>query len=155
MKRLFILLLALCLTHIHSLAQRQTLDLEEAYRLLEERYPALKNSMVLQQLYDQKVESINKGRLPDLYVKGDSKLQSENLTIEGEPGSPVPFEFELPLWSAKGYVEIQYNILNGKTNDVREAIEAYDLRTDLQEIEVDRYDLQAIINHRELRGYNE
>ncbi len=129
-----------------AIAQRSSLDLNEAYALLEEQYPALKNTEILEQLYERKLETIDKGRLPEFYLKGDSRLQSENLTIEGEPGAPVPFEFSLPLWSAKGYVEIQYNVLNGKVNDTRQSIESFDLQKDLQAVEVDRYALQARVN---------
>ncbi len=67
-----------------AIAQRSSLDLNEAYALLEEQYPALKNTEILEQLYERKLETIDKGRLPEFYLKGDSRLQSENLTIEGE-----------------------------------------------------------------------
>lgn len=146
MTKLGIWLMLLICTSGLAIAQKTTLSLDEAYTLLEEQYPALKSSDVLEELYQRKLENIDKGRLPDIYIKGDSRLQSENLTITGEPGAPVPFEFALPLWTARGYVEVQYNLLNGKANNTRQTIEAFDLRKDLQEIEVDRYGLQGNIN---------
>lgn len=125
---------------------KSTLSLSEAYTLIEQEYPNLKNSDVLNQMYQKELEDLEKGRLPELFVKADSKFQSENLKIIPEPGAPAALAFELPLFSIKALVEAKYDILDGGLNDAQQALKAVQLKADMQNVEVQRYSLHEHIN---------
>lgn len=126
---------------------KSTLSLSVAYTLIEQEYPSLKNSDVLNQMYQKELEDLEKGRLPELFVKADSKFQSENLKIIPEPGAPAALAFELPLFSIKALVEAKYDILDGGLNDAQQALKAVQLKADMQNVEVQRYSLHEHINH--------
>ena len=98
-------------------------------------------------MYQKEMEDLEKGRLPELYVKADSKFQSENLKIIPEPGAPSAVAFELPLFSIKALVEAKYDILDGGLNEAQQALKAVQLKADMQNVEVQRYSLHEHINH--------
>jgi outer membrane protein TolC len=138
--------LVVCITSSLYSQAKSTLSLAEAYSLIEQEYPNLKNSDVLDQMYQRELDGLEKGRLPELFLKADSRVQSENLKIVTEPGSPVPFEFELPLFSAKAMVEAKYDILDGGFNEAQKTLKTVQLLADMQNIEVQRYSLHEHIN---------
>ncbi len=122
------------------------LSLSTAYRLLESRYPALHNSGVLERVHQKELDQLDKSRLPELYLKADGRLQSQNAKLEVPDGVMLPFEIDLPLYSARTYVEAQYNILDGGLREARKNQKAEQLKADLQKIEVDRYALRQSLN---------
>ena len=87
-------ILGMCL-FLTSLVSGQTLtsmSLEEAYVLLENNYPVLQNDRILTQIYQKELEQLDKATLPALYLKGDTRLQSEAMKLEPEEGMMAPFE---------------------------------------------------------------
>jgi|GEM_PF-679522 len=146
-KFMIVIILVFLSTSITYGQPKTALSLDEAYGLIEQAYPDLKNSEVLNQMYQRELERLDKGRLPELFVKADSKLQSENLKIVSEPGAPSPLTFELPLFSVKALVEAKYDILDGGINDAQQALKAVQLKADMQNVEVQRFSLHEHINH--------
>lgn len=122
------------------------LSLAEAYTLIEQAYPNLKNSELLTRAFDRELEALDKGRLPELYVKADSKFQSENIKLVSEPGAPSLLDFELPLFSAKALVEAKYDIVDGGYRNAQQVLKTVQLKADMQDIEVQRSSLHENIN---------
>ena len=79
----------------------KSLSLDKAYELLENRYPSLKDSRVLKEIHEKEQSKLNRNRLPEIYLKAEAKGQSETPSIDLAPGTALPFEIDLPLYSAK------------------------------------------------------
>jgi outer membrane protein TolC len=129
-----------------SQAPLTTLSLHEAYTLLEERYPALKDTDVLTALHQKEQEKLDKVRLPGIYLKADGRLQSESPSLNLPDGVSLPFEIDLPLYAVKTFIEAQYNIIDGGMNEVQKNLKEIQLKSDLQEVEVNKYALRKRIN---------
>lgn len=144
------LILFLLVFHLPYLAygQRpvQTLSLEEAYRLLEERYPALKDEGLITAIHQEDIKKLEQNRLPELYLRGEARLQSENVSIDLPEGSTLPLDVDLPLYSARTYVEAQYTLIDGQLNEVQKGLKDLALEVDLQKMNVNRFALRERIN---------
>lgn len=124
----------------------ENLSLNKAYQLLENRYPSLKDGQVLNTIHQKEQNKLDKNRLPDVYLRADGRLQSESASIDLPPGTELPFEIDLPLYSVKAYLEAQYNILDGGMTKAQKNLKAAQLEADLQDIEVNRYGLRERVN---------
>ncbi len=122
------------------------LSLEEAYQILEARYPALQNGVLLNEIYQKELEQLDKSRLPSVALKADGRLQSESTSLGAEAGSQLPFQIELPLYSAKSYLELNYHVLDGGQTAARRKLTDAQLQIDQQQQEVDRYSLRNRID---------
>ncbi|MEM6376640.1 MAG: TolC family protein [Bacteroidota bacterium] len=124
----------------------RTLSLQEAYQLLEKRYPALKDAGLITAIHQEDIKKIEQNRLPELYLKGQAQLQSENVSIDLPEGSTLPLDVDLPLYSARTFVEAQYAILDGQKNEVQKDLKDLEKAVELQRIEVNRFALRERIN---------
>ena len=122
------------------------ISLEEAYRLLENRYPALRDAQLIQQIYQSEQSLIDKNRLPDIYLKTEGRLQSETPHITTAEGVMLPFEVDLPLYSIKSFLEAQYTFVDGGISDVQKRQKELQLAVDMQGIEVSKFALREQIN---------
>lgn len=129
-----------------SQAELTKLSLDEAYTMLEVRYPALKDTDVLTTIHQKEQEKLDKARLPGIYLKAEGRLQSESPTLDLPEGVNLPFEIDLPLYAVKTYVEAQYNIIDGGMNKVQKNLKLIQLKSDLQKVEVNKYALRERIN---------
>ena len=80
--------------------QRSSLSLNEAYALLEDRYPLLQNEAVIAQIFQKEMKKLDISQRPDLYWKADGRLQSESTSLDAE-GGMLPFEIDQPLVSIR------------------------------------------------------
>ncbi|MBR9921365.1 MAG: TolC family protein [Bacteroidetes bacterium] len=146
MKRLLITF-SLILPGLLLMAQDvEQLSLQEAYEMLETRYPKLKDTEILSQIRDNQLLQLQKQRLPQISLKADGRLQSESTSLEPEPGTMIPFEIDLPLYSLRTYVEGQYTLLDGGYQDGKEQLAEAQFLVDQQFLEVEKHQLQQRIN---------
>lgn len=122
------------------------LSLDDAYKIMEERYPALKDGNLLNEIYQNESAQLDKSRLPSLALKADGRLQSESTSLGAEAGSQLPIQIELPLYSARSYLELSYNVLDGGQTAARQKLTDAQLQIDQQKLEVDRYALRERID---------
>ncbi len=122
------------------------LSLDEAYLLLEERYPALQSGVLLDEIYRKESAQLDKSRLPSVALKADGRLQSESTSLGTEAGSQLPFQIELPLYAARSYLELNYNVWDGGQSAARQRLTDAQLRVDQQQLQVDRYSLRQRID---------
>ncbi|MEE9430697.1 MAG: TolC family protein [Melioribacteraceae bacterium] len=124
----------------------KSLSLNKAYELLENRYPSLKDSGVLKEIHENEQSKLNRNRLPEIYLRAEAKGQSETPSIDLQLGAALPFEIDLPLYSAKSYLELQYNIYDGGLNNAKRNVKETQFKADLQNIEVSKYALRERVN---------
>lgn len=122
------------------------LSLDRAYELLEGRYPALKDGEILTDIHQKTQLKLDKDRLPAVFLKADGRLQSQSVQLDVPDGAMLPFDINLPLYSAKSYLEGQYMILDGGVNKAQKHLAEVQLKADLQSIEINRFSLRERIN---------
>jgi hypothetical protein len=147
-KSKYFLIFLMCLSfYLDAAAQgREELSLEEAYQLLENRYPALKNATILKEIHAKNLESIEKDKLPNLYLKADSRIQTESAHLDLPPEPAFPINIDVPLYSAKTYIEAQYTLIDGGKRDIQKNLSKINLQADLQTVEVNKYALRDHLN---------
>ncbi len=141
-------LVAICFLFLQGLSAQvlNKLSLFEAYNLLEQRYPALRNTDVLNDIHQKELEQLDKSRLPSLYWKGDGQLQSSRIQLDAADGAMLPFEIKRPLYSIQTYVEGQYLIKDGGLLDAQKQLKGVELKAAQQDIEVERFALRQRVN---------
>lgn len=141
-------LVGLCLLCVNWLRgqPKTALSLLEAYELLENRYPALNNADILDEIYAKELDQLDRSRLPRLYLKADGRLQSESTQLDAPEGAMLPFEINQPLVALKTYAEAQYNILDGGTTEAQKKLKQAILKAEQQNIAVDRFALRKRID---------
>jgi outer membrane protein TolC len=144
-KSYFTILFSLFLTITLTGQEKQILSLDEAYSRLESRYPSLKNAGLLNAIYQKEQDLIDSRRLPRLLVKAEARLMSESVGPTGDTGA-IPFPIDLPLYSAKSYVEGQYTVLDGGFDNAQKQWKEAILKADQQQIESNKYGLKERIN---------
>jgi outer membrane protein TolC len=122
----------------------QSLDLNEAYSLLEANYPVLQNAGLNDQVLQANLDILDLERKPSLYLKGRAQLQSETTSLGS--GENVPFSIDIPLYSARAYGEVNYTLSDGGRLDARKRLTAADGKLANQSLEVDRFSLRQRIN---------
>lgn len=123
-----------------------SLSLSEAYQLLEDQYPALQDAGLIAAIHQEDLKKLDKNKLPELYLRGQAQLQSENVSIDLPENSTLPLDVDLPLYSARTYVEAQYTILDGQLNEVQKGLKNLKKEVELQKLEVNRFALRERIN---------
>ena len=125
---------------------KSTLSLIEAYTLLDDRYPLLKNAFVISEIHQSEKSLIEKESMPSLYFKGDGRLQSESVHLDVPEDVTLPFEIDQPIYSVRVYAEAQYNLLDGGLQSFKEELNDINLELQKHNLEVDRYALKQRIN---------
>lgn len=132
----------------YLIAQREvraSLALTEAYEILEERYPLLRNGALLQQIEQNQKALINAEGKPVISLKADGRLQSETINLESDnPMSPL--NTSRPLVSAQTYLDASYLLLDGGLQEARQNLVTAQTKTELQQQEVDRFQLRERVN---------
>lgn len=145
---LFIFLLAIGSAHSQT---AETLDLKDAYSLLEKNHPLMKNEQILQELASLENSIIKKNNLPQFALKATGRYQSESVSLDLPPGSNLPFEIDMPLYSAKSYLDLKYSLYDGGYNKaLQKNKEAeYDLRQSENDLQL--FKLKGLLNELILR----
>ncbi len=129
----------------------EQLSLSSAYEYLEGRYPALQNEDLWRRILAEQSAKIQAESKPSLYWKTDARLQSESIQLEQPEGSTFPLEINQPLVTAQTYLEGNYLLLDGGLEDARQTALAAETAVQLQQVEVDRFQLQERVNQLFLR----
>lgn len=128
-----------------SMAQSlERLGLDEAYQLLEARYPQLQDRLFSQQILEKEMRQEELSRLPQVSLMGEGRLQSEATSFEAE--APIPLQLELPLYSARGYLEVNYNVLDHGLTDARVNKLKAEQHVADQQLEIDLYALRKRVD---------
>ena len=122
-----------------------SLSLTEAYDLLEERYPLLRNGDLLQQIGQNQHAQIDAESKPVISLKADGRLQSETINLESD-NPMMPLSISRPLVSAQTYLDASYLLLDGGLKEARQNLVAAQTKTELQQQEVDRFQLRERVN---------
>lgn len=140
----FLLLLLAGLVNAQD-AKVTALSLTDAYTLLEDRYPLLQNGQLVQQITkNQQAQIVAEGR-PQLSWKADGRLQSENVKLESD--NPMfPLEISRPLFTGQTYLDASYLLFDGGLQEARQNLANAQSQTQLQQLEVDRFQLRQRIN---------
>ena len=125
----------------------QTLKLEDAYQMLADRFPVLKNESLLKDQSMINQELIDIARMPSVNWKAEGRLQSESVSLESDGEVMLPFEINLPLYSLRTYLEGQYILSDGGLAEAKLAVEQSNLATQVQQIKVQEFNLRTQINH--------
>ncbi|WP_020536162.1 TolC family protein [Lewinella cohaerens] len=140
----FLLLLTTGLVNAQE-ATVTTLSLTEAYDILEERYPLLRNGALLEQIAQNQSAQIDAESKPAISLKADGRLQSETINLESD--NPMfPLNISRPLVSVQTYLEASYLLLDGGLKEARQNLVAAQVKTELQQQEVDRFQLRERVN---------
>lgn len=140
----FLLLLTTGLVNAQE-ATVTTLSLTEAYDILEERYPLLRNGALLEQIAQNQRAQIDADSKPVISLKADGRLQSETINLESD--NPMfPLNISRPLVSVQSYLEASYLLLDGGLKEARQNLVAAQVKTELQQQEVDRFQLRERVN---------
>jgi outer membrane protein TolC len=150
MRKRHILPLFLCFTlmsfSVASLGQRTELSLKEAYMLMDAQYPLLKSAELVAEIGEKEITRVSKNALPSISLKGDAKYQSETPHLDLPQGAVLPFEIDLPLYSAKSYLELNYFLYDGGLVKAQKNTMRIQNQIEIQNIEVERYKLKDRIN---------
>ncbi|WP_367388312.1 TolC family protein [Lewinella sp. LCG006] len=125
--------------------ETSSLSLTDAYHLLEERYPLLRNGVLLQQIEKNQWAQINAESKPVISLKADGRLQSETINLESD-NPMTPLNISRPLVSAQTYLDASYVLLDGGFKEARQNLVAAQTKAELQQQEVDRFQLRERIN---------
>ena len=122
-----------------------SLSLTEAYGILEERYPLLRNGALLQQIAQNQRAQIDAEGKPVISWKADARLQSETINLESDDPM-MPLNISRPLVSAQTYLDASYVLLDGGLKEARQNLVTAQVKTELQQQEVDRFQLRERVN---------
>ncbi len=139
-----VVLLSACFNGVNA-QTTNSLSLEEAYSLLEKNYPILQNAGLLEEIYQAELQQLDIAKLPSIFLKADGRLQSESVKLDTKE-APLPFEINQPIVSIKTYAEANYLLWDGGMNEAQRTLKQAQLKTNQQNIEVQRYQLRERIN---------
>jgi outer membrane protein TolC len=142
---LIVLLFILLISLLSGKLAAQSLSLVEAYELLEANYPVLENAALNDELLQLELDLLALEKKPQLFLKGSATLQSETTSF-GSDAEALPVNIDIPLYSVRGYGEVNYNLHDGGRLDAREKVIAAEGKIANQQLEVDRFGLRTSIN---------
>ena len=122
-----------------------TLSLNDAYSLLEARYPVLQNDILFDQIYQKELQQLDIAQKPSIEWKADGRFQSESTKLEAGD-APLPFEINQPLVNIRTFVEANYILLDGGIYEAQRKLKTAQLQVEKQNLEVDKFELRARIN---------
>ncbi|MEL7119508.1 MAG: TolC family protein [Bacteroidota bacterium] len=120
------------------------LKLTDAYQMLEERYPLLKDEDIVVQINEKELEKIEKEKLPTINFKVDGRLQSQS--VELDAGEMAPIDINQPLVALQSYLEATYMVMDGGIKDAQKKLKNIQMKVDQQNLKVEKYALRNLIN---------
>lgn len=94
-----------------------SLNLAAAYDKAVGQHPLGQQVALLEEATALQLEQIDAGRLPEINLLGNARLQSENVKVPFQIPGEEPFE--LPLFIAQTYVDAQYMLYDGGASEAR------------------------------------
>lgn len=128
----------------------QSIGLDRFYQALEQHYPLVKNTELLQQQSKENDIKLMKGYLPQLQAYGQATYQSEvtaignyvQLPIPGNPGFPVPAKDQY-----RATLSIQQNLYDGGMIAAQRKANQLSGLTELQQNKVNLYQVKEQVGH--------
>ncbi len=122
------------------------LTLRQAHKLIELNHPKLKNAAIYADISAKEIEKLNKANLPSIALKADGKIQSHSVKLDLPPGSNLPFTIDMPLYSAKTFLESQFTIYDGGVNKAQQTISKTNLISKESQLNVTKFQLNEQVN---------
>lgn len=145
MKKLCLVVAILLLSQNFLWAQaRSRLSLQEAYTALEQEYPLLETDSLVNRIYQKELDKLALDRRPDLFLKADARIQSETVSFPDDIG--IPIAIDLPLYSAKSYLELNYSLFDGGLHKAEVEQKKADWEVEKKSLEVEAYSLRQRID---------
>jgi len=139
------LLVVLLLTSAFIWSQREILSLEEAYVTVENNYPLIKDSRLIEKISETNLTLLKKKRLPTVNLVGTAQIQSENVGIgSNDPSSPI--NIDVPLESYRGYLDLNYDLFDGGLTKANKEAEKLQLEVNQQALRVSLRTLKDQVN---------
>lgn len=136
---LLCILIAWPLIHI---AQANPISLDSCYILAKQNYPLVKQYELIAKSKEYSVENITKGYLPQVNIHGQATYQSDITELpKGIPGLPLLTKDQYKL-----YAEVNQPIFDGGITSKQRKIQESASAAELQQLEVELYQLKARIN---------
>lgn len=128
----------------HLVSAQNEITLEQCHDYTRENYPNLKQSGLLEKIAELNQENIRTSSLPSINLSGQATWQSD-VTKIGIPvqGIKIP---EVPNDQYKIYIEARQNIWDGGISKMQEKLEAALLKTVLNQVESELYQLKEQVN---------
>jgi len=125
-------------------AQVVPLTLEECYSLAQEHYPLTKQRELISRSMEYSVQNVSKGYLPQLNINGQAGYQSDVTQIPVQlPGMDIPV---ISKDQYRLYGEVMQTLYDGGQIRRRKQAEAANAMVDMQQLEVELYQLKERIN---------
>ena len=141
MKRLLILLI---LPVQMAFGQAGQVTLEECYKQARENYPKLSDLDREQQMNDLKTKNLDANWLPTVDLNGQATYQSDVTSVPiSMPGINIPTPSKDQY---KVYLDLRQNIYDGGLTKAQKEMDAANLATDKQKLEVEMYSLNDRVN---------
>lgn len=121
------------------------LELEEAYALAEENYPLLKNSALIESIYERNIDLLKQERRPQVNLLANGQYQSENVSI-GADNPESPISVDAPNETFRIYGEVNLDLYDGGLNKAKRKIEAASLAVNDQSLKVQLRNLKDRVN---------
>lgn len=138
---------AICILFSLGLSRGQglaRLSLQEAYAALEKQYPLLSTDSLVDRIYQKELDKLTLGKRPDLFLKADARIQSETVSFPEDVG--IPIAIDLPLYSAKSYLELNYSLFDGGLYKAQVDQKKADWELEKKSLEVEAYSLRQRID---------
>lgn len=141
MKRLLILLI---LPVQMAFGQVGQVTLEECYKQARENYPKLSDLDREQQMNDLKTKNLDANWLPTMNLNGQATYQSDVTSVPiSLPGINIPTPSKDQY---KVYIDLHQNIYDGGLTKAQKEVDAANLASDRQKLEVEMYSLNDRVN---------
>lgn len=123
---------------------RKSLSLEEAYEAFEAHYPILGSDSLVERIYKKELEKLRLDRRPDLFLQAEARIQSETVSFPEDAG--LPLSIDLPLYSFKPFLELNYALYDGGLNQAQVEEKKAAWEVEKKSLEVESYGLRKRIN---------
>ena len=123
---------------------RKSLSLEEAYEAFEAHYPILGSDSLVDRIYKKELEKLKLDRRPDLFLQAEARIQTETVSLPEDSG--LPLNIDLPLYSFKPFLELNYALYDGGLNSAQLEEKKAAWEVEKKSLEVESYGLRKRIN---------
>ncbi|MEO1215318.1 MAG: TolC family protein [Bacteroidota bacterium] len=123
---------------------RKSLSLKEAYEAFEAHYPILGSDSLLDRIYKKELEKLKLDRRPDFYLQAEARIQTETVSLPEDSG--LPLNIDLPLYSFKPFLELNYALYDGGLNSAQLEEKQAAWEVEKKSLEVESYSLRKRIN---------
>ena len=122
----------------------KSLKLEECYQMAKANHPLQKQSEIIANTHQLRLEKIDLERQPTLSWNANTSFQSEAVNLPLEiPNIELP---NLPLYRIQTSLDANYMIYDGGLSQAKKDIEVANLQIEQQSVEVDLAKLKSQIN---------